>query len=91
MSVKINDSPDNPKTTPRDEFAEALKQAAITIGKKGLMQFLTNASNAKSEKQRNLAGAVLVNHRAQIHGTDEEKSMAESRLLETFYNLIDVI
>jgi len=41
MSVTINDDPSSLKPTPRDEFAEALKQAAITIGKKGLMQFLS--------------------------------------------------
>lgn len=136
MAVKINDNPDNPKTTPRDEFAEALKQAAITIGKKGLMQFLTKKILAwaatkvygklisglwfianpivgfalgwvivylvketefglffwyidtrATRQGRDFVGAALVNHRAQQHGTDEEKKSAEIHLRETFYNL----
>ena len=39
MAVVTNDSAN--KLSPHDEIAEALKQAAVSIGKKGLMQFLT--------------------------------------------------
>jgi hypothetical protein len=37
MPVEIHDQPD----TSHDAIAEALKQAAISIGKKGLMEFLS--------------------------------------------------